>query len=934
MEYSQTLNLPKTDFPMRANLPENELKMCEYWENIDIYGKLMEKNKSNEVFFLHDGPPYANGEIHVGHAMNKILKDVIVRYKNMTGFRAPFIPGFDTHGLPTELKARKKAGVMKNTDISAVELRKICRDTANFYVDLQKKQFKRLGILADWENCYVTLNPEFEKSQIEVFAKMAEKGMFYRGMKPVHWCPNCQTALAEAEIDYSNDDCESLYVKFQVKEDFGKFKALGADLSRTYFVIWTTTAWSLPGNVAICLNAEFDYVLFQIDDEFFIVAEKLLAETLNLRKKTFEECKILGKFKGSQLEKMTACHPFLKRESLVILGDHVTLESGTGCVHTAPGHGEEDFYACQRYDLEVLMPIDDNGKMNKKSEILEGVYVKKADKLILDILRKNDRLFATKNIKHQYPHCWRCKEPIITRATEQWFCSLNSLKEESLKAAESVQWIPSWGKERMKLMLEKRGDWCISRQRKWGVPIPVFYCSDCNEPLISPKIMLNIAKIFGEKGSDAWFTMSADELLPSDVSCPKCGSNNFRKEKDVMDVWFDAGSTHEAVSKKIKFPADIYFEGGDQFRGWFQSSLWTSLAVNGLPPYKTVISNGWVIDEDGQKQSKSRGNGISPDSVCKQFGADILRAWVASCDYRSDVKISNSILSQISEYYRKIRNTARFIIGNLYDFDPNVEKVCNENFSELDKYILYKFKNLFQMCISAYDNYEFHTIFHLIHKFCVTDLSNFYLDVVKDTLYVEASNKPERRAVQTVLHTILSAIVKLIHPILPFTSEEIWKFIPHFKSELSESVILNEIKFDIDINFSKNLQKKWEKIQKFCDEARKILEISRKNKLIGSSLEADVSLYCCDSEKSFFLEQRENLKKCLIVSGFNVFNLDKKSGSSVKLENFEDVFLGINRFQGKKCERCWNYFTNESLEDSNNNICNRCKKILDEKCRL
>lgn len=690
MDYNQTLNLPKTEFPMRAGLPKREPEFLARWEANNQYKELMKHNEGKPLFVLHDGPPYANGDIHIGHALNKTLKDFIVRYKNMTGFKSPYVPGWDTHGLPTELAARKKAGISAETNISDLELRKICRDTALGFVDVQRESFKRLGVIGEWDNPYITLKKEFEEEQIKVFATMANKGYIYKGLKPVYWCPDCNTALAEAEIEYAEDPCHSIYVKFNVTDDLGKLTAMGADLSKTYFVIWTTTTWTLPANVAICVGPDFEYSLIKSGDEYYVMATDLAASAMEAKGVT--EYETLGVIKGSELEYMKTQHPFIDRTSLVIVGDHVTLESGTGCVHTAPGHGIEDFVVCKNYpEIPIIVPVDAKGRLTEEAGMFAGLTTEEANKPIALHLEEIGALFALKKIEHQYPHCWRCHKPVIFRATSQWFCSVDDFKDEAVKAAEDVKWFPEWGKDRLQSMVKERADWCISRQRKWGVPIPVVYCQDCGKEIIDNDVMMKVSKIFGEEGSDAWFAHDTEYFLPKGFKCPHCGSDKgFDKEKDIMDVWFDSGSSHAAVCRKrgyLKVPADVYLEGADQYRGWFQSSLLTSVAGGNGAPYKQIITHGWTVDGEGKKMSKSLGNGIDPQEIVGKYGADILRLWVASADYHADIRISPEILKQISDNYRKLRNTARYCLSNLYDFNPDSDMVSNDELEELDRFI-------------------------------------------------------------------------------------------------------------------------------------------------------------------------------------------------------------------------------------------------------
>ncbi len=655
MDYNQTLNLPKTEFPMRASLPQREPEFLKRWEETDQYKKLMALGADKPRFVLHDGPPYANGDIHIGHALNKTLKDFIVRYKNMTGFQSPYVPGWDTHGLPTELAARKKAGITADSNISDVELRKICRDTALGYVDIQRESFKRMGVIGEWENPYITLQKEFEQEQIKVFASMASKGYIYKGLKPVYWCSDCNTALAEAEIEYGEDPCHSIYVKFKVTDDMGKLEAMGADLDKTYFVIWTTTTWTLPANLAICVGPNYEYSLLKANGEYYVMATDLAP--VAFADAEIEDWETVGIIRGAELEYMKTAHPFLDRTSLVIVGDHVTLESGTGCVHTAPGHGVDDFVVCKKYpEIPMVVPVDSKGILTEEAGQFAGLSTEDANKPIAEYLYETGSLFALKKITHQYPHCWRCHKPVIFRATSQWFCSVDDFKDAAVAAAEDVKWYPEWGKDRLQSMVQERADWCISRQRKWGVPIPVMYCKDCGKEIIDEGIMQKVSDIFGKEGSDAWFAHDAEYFLPEGFTCPNCGkANGFEKEKDIMDVWFDSGSSHFAVCKNrpnLKWPADVYLEGADQYRGWFQSSLLTSVASGKGAPYKEIITHGWTVDGEGRKMSKSLGNGIAPQEVMNKYGADILRLWVASADYHADIRISDEIIKQISDNYK------------------------------------------------------------------------------------------------------------------------------------------------------------------------------------------------------------------------------------------------------------------------------------------
>ena len=928
-DYNETLNLPKTKFSMRANLPQTEPNLLQKWEENKLYDKLMKKNQDKPTYVVHNGPPYANGSIHMGHALNHILQEFVVRYKNMSGFKAPFVPGWDTHGLPTELKARKKAGVNNSSDISDMKLRNLCKDFVMEYIEDQKTQFKRLGILADWGHPYVTLQKDYEAKQIEVFAKMACDGHIYRGLKPVYWCSDCKTALAEAEIEYANDICYSIYVKFKVKNDNGKLTSLGLDLNRMYFVIWTTTAWTLPGNVAICVGPDFDYNIVKFDDKYYIIADKLCNSVM--KKAGKENYNVVASIKGSELEFMTVEHPFLDRDSLVIVGDHVTLDSGTGCVHTAPGHGVEDFEVCQKYkNIKVIVPVDDNGVLTEEAGIFAGFSTEKAGKPIAQYLESIGALFATERIEHQYPHCWRCKNPVIFRATEQWFCSIDDFKDNVLKEIQKVRWIPAWGQERISSMVRERRDWCISRQRKWGVPLPIFFCEECGEPLIEKDAMLKVAEIFRAEGSDSWFIRPVEDILPAGISCKKCGSKKFKKETDIMDVWFDSGVSHAAVCAQrddLAWPADLYFEGADQYRGWFQSSLLTSVATTGKAPYKMVISHGWVVDGEGRKQSKSLGNGMEPQKIVNQYGADILRLWVASSDYHADVRLSQEILKQLSEAYRKIRNTIRYMLGNLYDFDPNKNMVDLSKLLPLDKWAICKLNKLIENVLTSYEEFEFHKVYHNVHRFCVVDMSNFYFDVLKDRLYVERADGVSRRSAQTVIYLILNAITRLLAPILAFTTEEVWQCMPHVKGEETESVLFNSMPEVLNINVSEDFIKTWDKIINIRIEVQKVLEEARKNKIIGSSLEACVTLKCDEDLYDFILPLLGDLKDIFIVSQVKIDKNIERGNTSTDIKGLD---ITINRAEGEKCERCWIFSETVGNNATGEQLCSRCAEILNK----
>ena len=914
-DYNQTLNLPKTDFQMRAGLPQKEPAMIEKWEADGLYKKLIDKNKGKPTYILHDGPPYANGEIHLGTALNKILKDFIVKHKNMSGFCAPYVPGWDTHGLPIELKAMKEIGI-ENGAISPVELRKHCRDYAMTHVDNQMKQFKRLGSIGDYDNPYLTLRHDYEARQIEVFGEMAKKDFMYKGLKPVYWCPDCNTALAEAEIEYSNDPCHSIYVKFNVTDDKGIFTGMGLDLSKIYFVIWTTTTWTIPGNLAICLGPEYNYTLVKNGDEYYVMAEELVKTTMETAGIT--DYTTDGIFTGAELEGMKTKHPLYDRPSPIIVGDHVTLESGTGCVHTAPGYGVEDFEVCKNYDdIGILVCVDAKGRQTAEAGEFEGMDTDTANKAIAKKLEELGALLAIQKIVHQYPHCWRCHSPIIYRATEQWFCSVNGFKDEAIKAIESVQWIPGWGEDRIKGMVMDRSDWCISRQRTWGVPIPIIYCKDCGKPIVNDDTIKAIADLFRAEGADAWWVKEANEFIPSTVKCD-CGCGEFTKEYDIMDVWFDSGVSHSAVMEQydcLSWPADLYLEGADQYRGWFQSSLLTSVVYKGSAPYKAVCTHGWVVDGEGKTMHKSLGNGIAPNEITDVYGADILRLWVASSDYHSDIRISQAIIKQLSDAYKKIRNTARFILGNLGNgegFNPDTDCVSDDKLTELDKWALMRLDALIDKVNEGYNSFDFHIAFHAIHNFCVIDMSNFYLDIIKDRLYCEKENSELRRAAQTTMYRILSAVARLAAPIISFTAEEIWQFMPHSADDDKQSIFLNQMPEKSGLELSDAFVEKWSFIYSTREAVNKVLEEARNAKTIGKSLEANIIIKSCEADYDKYVQLSEQLAEILIVSGVSV---EKSEGETA----YEVV-----KAEGEKCERCWCYSKSVGNDSEHPTLCARC----------
>lgn len=926
-DYNSTINLPKTLFDMRAGLPKKEPEMLKEWNADHLYEELMKHNEGKPRYVLHDGPPYANGNIHMGTALNKIIKDIIVRYKNMTGFQAPYVPGYDTHGLPIELKAMKQ--LVGKGEISKLELRKVCHEFATEHIDIMGAQFQRLGVIGDFKNPYLTLKPEFEARQIEIFGEMAKKGYIYKGLKAVYWCPEDRTALAEAEIEYGEDECDSIYVRFNVTDDpNGILAKRGIPMDKAWFVIWTTTTWTLPANVAICLNPDYDYVFVKVGEDYLVMAEALVESTMQACK--IDSYEIVGEpIKGSELELMQVQHPFLDRKSLVILGDHVTLESGTGCVHTAPGHGVEDFEVCTKHypQVPVIVPVDDGGFLTAEAGPFSGLKVWDANKVILKHIQESGHLLGVQHMTHQYPHCWRCHSPIIFRATKQWFCSIDAFKEDVYKAIDQVQWFPGWGHDRMMGMVRDRSDWCISRQRTWGVPIPAFYCKKCGKYHITDETIKAVSNLFRREGSDAWYKYEASEILPAGYTC-ECGGTEFEKDKDIMDVWFDSGSTHVAVLEErpeLHWPADLYMEGGDQFRGWFQSSLLTSVATRGVAPYKNVLCHGWVVDGEGKQMHKSAGNGVEPSEIIKDFGADIVRLWVASSDYTVDVRISKEIIKQLSEAYRKIRNTARFILGNLNGFNPRTDLVADDALTELDLWALDRLDQLNKTARDGYDSFDFHKVYHAVYNFCVVDMSNFYLDVAKDRLYCSKADAPARRAAQTAMFRILVDLTKIIAPILTFTSQEIWSFVPDFDGK-QKYVAFEDMAAAGVWAQSEEFRAKWDRIIAVRDDVKKVLEQARAEKVIGSSLEAKVTLYCMPEMAAFIatipVEQWEDL---MIVSQLEV--VEGEGGAHGEVEG---LGVAVQHAEGEKCQRCWKYTADIGSDAQHPCLCARCAAVIAE----
>ena len=928
MDYNKTVHLPQTDFPMRAALPRREPDMLKEMYDHDLYRKMVARNEGKPRFVLHDGPPYANGNIHIGTALNKILKDMIVKHRNMTGYQAPYVPGWDTHGLPIESAILKDKKV-KREELTTAEFREKCKEYALSFVDRQREQFKRLGVLGDWDDPYLTLKPEFEAKQIQVFGAMAKKGYIYKGMKPVYWCPHDQTALAEAEIEYADDPCTTLFVKFPVRDDKGKLRQYG-DLSKMFFVIWTTTPWTIPGNMAICVNAGFDYVLLQAPSgEIYVLARDLAEGVCKAAGIDYAACAVLATLKGSEFELMTARHPLFDRDSVLLCGEHVTLDAGTGCVHTAPGFGADDFNICKQYDeaglTHIGTPVPVNAKGVMTDEKYNGQFYAKANEVIPDDLEAAGLLLARENITHSYPHCWRCKHPIIYRATEQWFCSVDAIKEAAIQSCDGIRWKPEWGKERMTSMIGERSDWCISRQRVWGVPIPIFYCDQCGADLVTDETIDHISALFREHGSNIWFEKTADELVPQGFKCPHCGGVHFSKESDIMDVWFDSGSTWAAVADQrpeLGYPADVYLEGGDQYRGWFQSSMLTSIAANGVAPYKQIITHGWTVDGEGKAMHKSLGNAVAPEEVIKDYGADMLRLWVSSADYTQDMRISPDILKQLSQAYLKIRNTARYMLGNLCDYDPD-RPLPKEQVLPLDRFAIASFNDLVKTCREAYDRYEFHAVYRAVYNFCVTDMSNFYLDIIKDRLY--CGDEAGRRSAQTALYHILDGMTRLIAPILAFTSDEIWHAMRHGAGANAESVLLNDMPEHSDaLALSEDEAARWARLVSLRDAVNKALENARAAGVFKKAQDTELTLSVSEADAAFLAG--EDLATLCIVSGVTV------TTEAVEGERFDDCLIPcaivVKLSDAPKCPRCWNHSHAIGAPGHHAELCDRCAAVL------
>lgn len=923
MEYKDTLNLPRTDFPMKADLPNREPRLIKGWDEKGLYAKIRSAYKGRPKFILHDGPPYANGSIHMGHALNKILKDIVIRYKTMRGYDSPYVPGWDCHGLPVEHQLFKELKLTKY-DIDQVEFRKKAHDYAMKYVAIQREEFKKLGIMGHWDAPYVTLSRDYEAGIVRAFGKLVEKGFIYKDLKPVNWCATCETALAEAEVEYENKTSPSIYVKFE---------SLHNDMPG-HFIIWTTTPWTLLANVAIAVHPDFDYVYVEIGDgqfrgEKFILAKDLLSKVMG--EAGIKDHKVLKTFKGSSLEGLEARHPFIERHSKVVLAAYVTIEDGTGCVHTAPGHGQDDYHTGRRYKLPTIMPVDARGKFDKSAGEFAGMKVYEANKPIIERLSLLGKLVKSGDVSHSYPHCWRCKKPIIFRATDQYFLKIDhqDLRTKMLQDISSgIKWVPEAGESRISSMVKNRPDWCLSRQRYWGVPIVAFYCKNCNEVLLDSRVIEHVASLFDKDGADVWFQKKERELLPKSVKCQKCDSSDFRKETDILDVWFDSGVSNQIVLKGregMSFPCQLYLEGSDQHRGWFQSSLIAGEAIDGFPPYKSVLTHGFVVDGEGKKMSKSLGNVITPEQVMKKYGADILRLWVSSSDYSEDIRLSDEILKRLADAYRKIRNTYKYLLSNLYDFDPSTDAVPHEKMLEPDRWILSRLSAVIKSAEENYETYSFHKVYRDIYGFCVYEVSSVYLDILKDRMYTFRADSPERRSGQTAMFELLQALLKIMAPILSMTTDEAWGYL-NFGGR-SESVHLESWpKDDYSNRHDSALDQKWTKLTALREAVLKKLEDERAGGVIGSGLEARVNISSGDAEyMKLLIDNKEILRYLFIVSEVTIIDGPKGAsgdGSSVP------VTITVERARGRKCARCWNYSVMVGSDSLHPELCERCVKAV------
>ena len=927
MDYKETLNLPRTSFPMKANLVKKEPEQIKKWEEMDLYHKIRQTSKGREIYILHDGPPYANGHIHMGTALNKVLKDIVVKSHQMAGFDSVYVPGWDCHGLPIEHQVDKELGDRKNT-LSSIDIRKKCAEYAKSWIDIQRSEFKRLGVLGEWENPYLTMNNGYAATIVREFGKFALNGSLYKSKKPIYWCADCKTALAEAEVEYHDHKSPSIFVKFPLLSD-------PADLSpklkdrNVSLVIWTTTPWTIPANLGIAVHPDFQYIAVDVGEEVFILAEGL---TLSLMSALdISDYTILAEIPASSLEYKKCRHPYLDRESLVMLADYVTLETGTGLVHTAPGHGREDYETGLKYNLDIYSPVDDNGRFTDDVEFFSGQNVFEANKNVNAKLKEVGGLLLQEEISHSYPHCWRCKNPVIFRSTSQWFISMDKkgLRKQALENIDRVAWIPSWGRDRIYSMIENRPDWCISRQRVWGIPITVFYCSKCNEILVNQEIIEKVATAVEQEGSDVWFREKADEFIPQGTSC-SCGNTEFIKETDILDVWFDSGVSHAAVLEArdyLQHPADMYLEGSDQHRGWFHSSLLTCVGTRGIAPYKSVLTHGFVVDGEGKKMSKSFGNVIAPSQVIDKHGAEILRLWVAAEDYRDDIRLSDVILARLTEAYRRIRNTCRFLLGNLSDFNPDDDAVQYSEFPDIDKFALHRLQKLIARVRKAYENFQYHIVYQSLHNFCTMDMSSFYLDILKDRLYTEPAWSKKRRSSQTAMFIILDAVTRLMAPIITFTADEIWEHIPKKNSSPEPSVHMSLFP-DVDESLvNEELAQRYEKILAIRGEATKALEKARREKIIGHPLDARVTIFASNELYDFIESHVDDLRTATIVSEV-MLGTGQLEEEAYESDAVEGLYLHVSQASGEKCPRCWKRRESVGTSPQYAGVCAECAEQL------
>ncbi len=919
IDYKNTLNLPQTGFPMKANLSRREPETLKFWEETAIYRKIQEKNTGNESYILHDGPPYANGNIHIGHALNKILKDIIVKYKSMQGFYAPYVPGWDCHGLPIELQVDKNMGDKKD-QVGVLKKRQLCREYAAGFVAMQKEEFKRLGVFGDWERPYLTLSYDYEASIVREFFKFVENGSVYKGKKPVHWCPSCITALAEAEVEYAEKESPSVFVRFRIFDEDIK-NALPQLAGRNAFiVIWTTTPWTLPANLALAVHPDLRYAAVLDGEDVHIAAEENLA---GLREKGVIKGEVILNLPGSSLEGIRTKHPFIERESRIVTADFVTVGEGTGVVHIAPGHGEDDYEVGLRYGLDIYAPVDDRGKFTKQVPQFEGQFVFKANEGIIELLKEKDALLGVEKVRHSYPHCWRCKRPVIFRATAQWFISMEKvdLRKKGLEEIEKTMWVPSWGRDRIYGMVSGRPDWCISRQRAWGVPITLITCDECGAFVQDSGLFARIVSQFEQHGADIWFTLDTTELLGAGRACARCGCTAFKKEMDILDVWFDSGVSHAAVlerDSRLSWPAELYLEGSDQHRGWFQSSLLASVGTRNRAPYRTVLTHGFTVDGQGKKMSKSLGNVIAPQEIIKANGAEIIRLWVSAEDYQDDIRLSKEIIDRLTEAYRKIRNTGRFLLGTIHDFD---EKDYSNDMLEIDRWAMSRLQGIIKRVTSAYDAFDFHEAFHSLYQFCIVDMSSFYLDILKDRLYTFRADSPGRRAAQWVLHRILLDMTRLMAPVLSFTAEELWSYIP---GHATESVFLSGFPVPEELFADEALEKRWDTLIAVRNEANKALEIKRKEKFIGNALEAKLVLYPPEDFYQLLQSHMDFLPTLFIVSDVEVRPDGQTPTAAYESAEIKGLFINVERAPGRKCERCWNWRPTVGNFEQHPDICEQC----------